>query len=466
METLSTPRILIAGTGSGVGKSLLTAGIVYQLRKRNLSPSCCVIGPCLGQASFLRRVSGRYVRCLDEKLLSAGQSLVALHQAGMGADLILLEGHGGLYDGAEAGSLRGSDAEIAALTRTPTVLVIDAAPFGAGVAAVFKGYASLADGFEVVGAILNRVAKAGQEPRPERDFYAECFGGFNLPPPLGAVPEAQLEGAMPSNVISQRSNLTLLPRQFLLDVETLVERYVDIERLVALGGKAPPVSFNEYESAPVGRRSRIAVSDDSCFNMCFQDNLDLLRYYGAELVTFSPLADTALPRNIGALYLTGACLAEYGRELSLNVSMKDAILDFAGNGGVIYSEGGGTAFLCRDYKCSLEGTKEEGIGIIPASAVPGDGLMSYLEAVTVEESVLGRAGLLLKSVSSGEWRLVNEERMVKTMRLSRSKTDPAPSFEGYSPGAQMVCTFSFVHFGSNPAVARNLVEAAQVVESL
>jgi len=403
---------------------------------------------------------------LDEKLLSAGQSLVALHQAGMGADLILLEGHGGLYDGAEAGSLRGSDAEIAALTRTPTVLVIDAAPFGAGVAAVFKGYASLADGFEVVGAILNRVAKAGQEPRPERDFYAECFGGFNLPPPLGVVPEAQLEGAMPSNVISQRSNLTLLPRQFLLDVETLVERYVDIERLVALGGKAPPVSFNEYESAPVGRRSRIAVSDDSCFNMCFQDNLDLLRYYGAELVTFSPLADTALPRNIGALYLTGACLAEYGRELSLNVSMKDAILDFAGNGGVIYSEGGGTAFLCRDYKCSLEGTKEEGIGIIPASAVPGDGLMSYLEAVTVEESVLGRAGLLLKSVSSGEWRLVNEERMVKTMRLSRSKTDPAPSFEGYSPGAQMVCTFSFVHFGSNPAVARNLVEAAQVVESL
>lgn len=464
MEKLSVPRVLIAGSGAGVGKSLLTVGILYQLRKRNLSVSCCINGPRLAQASLLRRVCGRFVRCLDSRLMSAGQNLASLHQAGVGADIVVIEGQNGLFDGTQPGSLGGSDAEMAALTHTPAVLVIGSPSSGGSAAAIFKGFSVLAGGFKVAQAVLNQVRDVPGGVAAEDDVYRSSFESFGLSAPLGMVPQIKLDAVIPANEISQKSNVVLLPRQFLVDVEDLISRHVDIDQIVELAASAPQVEIEEYSNVPHNRRSRIAVSDDSCFNLCFQDNLDLLRYFGAEIVPFSPLADSALPYDVGGLYLTGACLTEYGAELSRNVSIKNAILDFAQGGGVLYSEGGGTAFLCRDYKWAAGEPALPGIGLIPASAVAANGGVSLNEAVTIEESVLGRAGLILKSVGSGEWKLTKEDRLMKTLRISRGGSQFV--FEGYSPGAQSFCSFDFAHFGSNPAVARNLVDAAQVVRRI
>jgi len=464
MSTLTTPRILLAGTHAGVGKSLVGIGLITELRRRGLSVSTAVVGPSLLDALILRRLSGRYVRCLDERLLSGGQMVSSLAEAAIGADLVLCAGHGGLYDGTGAGTHRGSDAEVAALLGLPVALIVDVRGFGASLAAVVKGYADLARGFEVAGAILNFVSRSTEPEAPNRDFFAAALQSARQRPLLGALPELGAVEALPPPIITEEKTFTALGRQFLLDLAAVVREHVDIEALLAAARRAPELDLGGLEAPRTGRRCRIAVADDSCFSLCFQDNLDLLRIHGAELVPFSPLADTDLPRRIGGVYLPGAVLNDYGEELAANSGIARALRDFAQRGGVVYSEGAGTAWLCREFRASRHTAPLAGVGLVPATASPGPGLFSYQEGVTVEECVLGHAGLIIKGISTGEWQVKSEERLMRTLRVA--KPGAAPVHEGYSPGAQLLATTSFFHFGSNPAVARNLVEAAEVVERL
>jgi cobyrinic acid a,c-diamide synthase len=199
----------------------------------------------------------------------------------------------------------------------------------------------------------------------------------------------------------------------------------------------------------------------------FQDNADLMRYFGAEMVPFSPLADSELPRRIGGLYITGAYLKSYGEELARNESIKRAILDFADAGGVIYSEGAGTAFLCRTFQPELSGEKLQGVGLIPADAYAVNQPRSFIEARTVDESILGSPGSAIQGLKTGEWALKGFDvgpgsSLLYSLQIFTD--EGAQVNEGYSSSAQSCATLHFLHFGSNPAIAETLVEAAAVHE--
>ncbi len=439
-------------------------GLACELKRRGLGLSTAVISPNLHQAIIYRRLVGRAVRCLDDRLLTPGQNLVAAYQSSIGADLVLIEGaNGGLYDGASAASLRGSSAEMAGLIHTPVALVADPRGFGNSIGALIKGYAESARDFGVAGTILNRVGFSDDEMANRKEYFETVLQTFSAGNLLGMVPEMKSDVELPSGVLRQDLNRTSLPRQFLVDLTALVNRSVDIDALLAAAARAIPIKINDYEHRPTERRARIAVSDDSCFSLLFQDNLDLLRLHGAEIVPFSPLADGQLPRKVGAVYLTGAYLGEYGAELAANTSMKESIFDFAENGGIIYSEGAGTAYLSKTFKVP-SGETHAGVGVLKGQALPLSSKFSYMDAVTVDESIFGRAGLIVKGVNTGEWRLSGEEAMVKALRMSAIGTPAAA--EGYSPGAQILGTFALLHMGSNPEFAKNLVDAAQVVQKL
>jgi cobyrinic acid a,c-diamide synthase len=188
-----------------------------------------------------------------------------------------------------------------------------------------------------------------------------------------------------------------------------------------------------------------------------------MRYFGAEIVSFSPLADSSLPKDIGGIYFTGAYLSEYGEELAANETIKQKIKDFARSGGLIYSEGAGTAYLCKDF--SGPNGSLPGVGLINGSAVCSPARLSYTEAVTMEESIYGRAGLIFKGINTYEWRIIESKPNIKVVRFAKGG-DEKSSYEGYSPGAQMLSTLSFPHFGSNPAIAKNIIDAAEVVKKL
>jgi cobyrinic acid a,c-diamide synthase len=466
MNQVQVPRIIIAGAAQSVGKSLIGTGLAVALRKRNLSLSCCVSGPNLIQAVIYHRLSRRYVRCLDQKLLSGGQVVQTIRQAGLGADLVLIEGNGGLYDGYSPSNLRGSDAELAAMSGTPVVLVVDVKDLGNSIVALGRGYLASSKGFELTGIIANRVGSRGPDGQEIRDanFYNACLQSANLGSLLGAVPEIGFEIPIPRSYISQHEQLTSLPMQFFVDIGTMIAEQVAIDALLELSNRALPLTQEDLSKAPSGRRCRIAVSDDACFNLLFQDNLDLLRHFGAEVVPFSPLADSGLPKKVGAVYLTGGCLAAYEGEIAGNSSMRETLKSFADAGGVVYAEGAGAAYLCRDIALNPGSAPVPGVGVIPGSAVPGYPRFQYCETVTIEDSIFGRPGMIQKGISTGEWELAQEDQMVKVLRTSRF--GQATDMDGYSPGAQVVATFDFMHWGSNPTIAKNIVDAAEVVQKL
>lgn len=458
MTKLATPRLMISGTAGGVGKSLITLGLAQELRRDNTGVSCLLTAPHLSQALLLRRLLGRYVGIIDSRILSAPQIATSILRASLGADIVLIDGSRGLFDGVGSQMLRGSDAEIASLLKIPTVVVGDVGACGASIGATLKGFQEVAQGFDIVGYIMNRAA--GERGVSDDDFYREVGQRFGLKPVYGVFPALSLDSGVPSNWTSQRDNALVISRQFTLDLAGAVRKSLDMDKLMVCAGDADIVNLPEIEINPSPRRCRIAVADDPCFGMGFQDNLDLLRLFGAEIVPFSPLADARLPARVGAVYLGGGMLTDYGRDLSSNDPLREELLQFANDGGVIYSEGAGTVYLCQSFQVAKEEQLCRGVGIIPASAVEGKSGWAYCETVTIEDSVVGRSGTILRGIYPEDWRIVREDKMIKVARVSRGKGAGVP--EGYSPAAQIFSTLALNHFGANPELARNLVEAAEV----
>lgn len=463
MENLTVPRVIVSSTNRISGASFIGIGLAAELRRRGLGVSCAVLGPNLGLALIYKRLVGRSVRCFDDRLLAPGQTLIAAYQLGVGSDFLLIDaGSAGLYDGYSAAVLRGSPAELAADIHTPVVLVVDPRGFGASLAALVRGFRDFAVDVDLAGVVLSRHSE-GLDGTASRDFFEATLQSASLPPLLGAVAPFSAASPLPEISCLQTENRSSLGRQFLIELGALVQQHVDIEAIQEKARQALGIRITDYEHRPQARRTRIAVADDSCFGVMFQDNLDWLRYYGAELVSFSPLADDSLPTKLGAIYIPGCYLEEYGTALAQNTSMKNAISDFVGSGGVLYSEGAGTAYISRTFK-TTKGESFEGVGIIPGPAASLRAPWAYSDAVTVEESVLGRPGLIVKGIHTHEWKLSSEERMVRALRFSG--TGSSGMHEGYSPEPQVVSTFAFLHFGSNPELAKNLVDAAEVMQKI
>jgi cobyrinic acid a,c-diamide synthase len=245
-------------------------------------------------------------------------------------------------------------------------------------------------------------------------------------------------------------------------VERLVTTHIDVDAILSAATTAMPFQFDDILPIVPFRQCRIAIADDSCFGLCYQDNADLLRLFGAEIVPFSPLADSALPSGIGGLYLPGAYLGEYGEALSANKGLYQSIRGFAEAGGVIYSEGAGTAFLCQTFMPGQGLEKYDGVGLIAREAIRASEEPRTIVGTMLEDSVLAPAGLSVQGYSSGEWSIkrgdADSAGVYDVMRVHGPSQEPLQSM--VSATAQSCSTLHFLHFGSNPEFARGLVLAA------
>ena len=469
MVPRAVPRILIGSLSGGTGKSLLVLALVVALQKNGLSVSCCVTGETLHLALLYSHITRRYARVLDSRLLDFEQIHAALFQASLGADVVLIDGHGGWLEGVEPGELLGSDAELAQLTGTPVVLVQDCRDSLQSVVDSVRNVLGRGDAPAVAGIVSNWLVpglpggSALSHPKVVELNRAAAAGGF--PPCLGGLPEIPLAASLPSVAATQEVNPTTLPRQLFIEAANAASTGIDLDALLNIAATARTLRTDGVMPELGSRLCRFAVTDDTCFSLTYPDNLDILRHAGANLVTFSPLADSALPRGIGGLYITGACLTHYGHDLSQNEYMRRAIKQFADDGGVIYSEGAGTAFLCRNFQLVRGGPMLPGAGVIPADAFPATLGRTLITAQTIDDSVLGPPGLALRGLALGDWSIGSLHAgsgryLVNSLRLVAAGREPVP--EGFSASAQSCSTFALLHFGSCPEVARSLVEAAQV----
>lgn len=371
-------RIVIAGTGSSSGKSTLALGLMGAFRKRGHTVQGFKCGPDYIDPSYHTAITGRPSRNLDSWMLEPATVRDIYARGRRGADISIIEGVMGMFDGRSADSNEGSTADISALLQAPVLLVVDISGMGRSAAAIVKGFQAMAgDGARIAGVVANRAGSAGHYDLVRQAVEQEC--GVPMVGCLAwddgvAIPERHL-GLIPS---LERGDLAPLFQS----LAKLVEAGIDLEAVWRLA-EAPSVEARNglFPAEPMRKDVRIAVARDAAFHFYYPENLELLEHCGAELLFFSPLAGEGLPEHADGLYIGGGFPEEYAGALAGNRMVALSIHRAVEDGLPVIAECGGFMYLCRSL-VQTDGTVHEMAGVFPGSAVMQSRLaaMGYREA--------------------------------------------------------------------------------------
>lgn len=448
---IQVPRVIFSGFSPRVGLSTIHTGWVLLLQKKRVAIAPCVVGANLTQSSLYSRLTRRYTLSLDRELLSTPQVHDTLARAGIGADLISIEGGSGLQKGLFNQDIRSADLELAKLIKCPIVVVIDYSSIQDQIEISARGIAALAQEEPLIGGvIINRVPS-----NIDRDRVRSVLSKYVRV--LGVIPEIDLPGALPETNLSGLEYIAKpLSRAYLLALTELMEQSIDLESILEISKKSESINSDLAEAAPRARQVRIAVAEDGCFSFGFRDNIDLLRYYGAEIVTFSPQTDVALPSKVQGVFFPGSNLHEYGSELSNNHELAHSVYNFFGKGGLIIAEGSSTALLCESFTLYPDSNPLPGMRVLPGDARFLPGITKRQLARVVEESSFAEVGSVVRGITNEEWSIEHRGGVWNVMEsvLEDGKTIA----EGFSSGADVLATVGNLHFGSNPSIARHIVE--------
>jgi cobyrinic acid a,c-diamide synthase len=456
LDEVRTPRLVIAGTASNVGKTILTAGLIAAFKARGLAVQSFKVGPDFIDAAYLAHVSGRPCRNLDSWMLGEGALRQVLAQGALGADLALVEGMLGLFDG-RSGSTEGSTADVARIIKAPVVLVIDVNNMTESAAAVALGFKSHAESPKIAGVLLNNVRSDTHRRRAE-----DAIWDMAKLPVLGAL------RAMPQFDIPQRER-GLLPvtenkewdRMIGVLSET-IDRDVDLDLLLRIANKAelvPLVPKKVFQGKPEGGRTvRLAVAYDDAFNFYYPENLELLEEHGAEIVSFSPLEDDHLPQDAAGIYLGGGFPEVFVEPLAKNRSMAESIQRAYRSGVPIYAECGGLMYLGRSLR-TASGIKHSMAGVIPVD-VEMDGEIhrfGYRQILTLEDSILSPCGQFYRGHEFHWSRITGHNGDLKPAYQMQNAEGDVIGYEGFV-APNLLASYVHLHFGQNPLLVDKFVQ--------
>nr|WP_233243761.1 cobyrinate a,c-diamide synthase [Paraconexibacter algicola] len=379
------PRIVVAGTSSGAGKTSVACGIIGALRARGHRVQGFKVGPDYIDPTYHALAAGRPGRNLDA-FLSGAELIAPLARHGAtGADIAVVEGVMGLFDGASGRGELASTAHVAKLLQAPVLLVVDAAAMARSAAAIVHGYRTFDPEVDIAGVVLNRVGSEIHE-----QLLREAIEPLGVPV-VGAMrrdervaaPERHL-GLVPA---VERETRTRAALDALAECAT---RYVDLDAVERLARAAPVLHGEAWTPLAAGdrrARARVAIARGPAFSFHYTENLELLEAAGAELVPFDPVADPRLPQDTGALVLAGGFPEVHGEALAENRTLREEIAAFAAAGGPVLAECGGLLYLAR----TLEGRAMCGVLDIDG-VMAGRLTLGYREAVAAADSPLWSAG--------------------------------------------------------------------------
>lgn len=388
---MNVPRVVVAAPSSGAGKTTVATGLMAALSSRGLAVSPHKVGPDYIDPGYHALATGRPGRNLDAFLCGPHRVAPLFLHGAAGADLAVVEGVMGLFDGAAGHGELASTAQVAKALRAPVVLVVDASAQSRSVAALVHGFASWDPQVRLGGVILNRVGSDRHE-RMLREALEEGSGV----PVLGAV-RRNAAVATPSRHLglvpaAERDTEAL---RAVRDMGGLVRDGVDLDAVLALARSAPPLPDQPWDPAaevaalggPVTGRPRIALAGGAAFTFCYAEHAELLAAAGAEVVTFDPLRDERLPEATAGLVVGGGFPEVYAAELSANRALRSAVAALAASGAPVAAECAGLLYLAR----SLDGRPM--CGVLAADArMTGRLTLGYREAVALHDSPLAVAG--------------------------------------------------------------------------
>lgn len=465
------PRIVISAPSSGHGKTAVAIGLLAAFAARGLRPAGFKIGPDQIDAAYLGLAAGRVGRNLDPQLVGAQRIPPLFGHGARGADVAVIEGTMGLYDGLSGRTDVVSTAQVAGELRAPVVLVVDAAAMGQSVAALVHGFRAYDEVVWLGGVILNRVASDRHE-----ELLREALDDIGVPV-LGVLRRRALAGAgacLPSRLegVVPVADRGLEAARAVRRLGGAVLDLVDLERILALARSAPPVAAEpwspvdevgaaeerggakevgtakEVGGAEVGARTVVAVAGGPGLSYGYAESVELLHAAGADVVTVDPLRDERLPAGTAALVLGGALPESYAGELAANVRLSTEVAALARSGRPVVAEGTGLVWLCRE----LDGRPM--CGVLDAAAHSTDLLViGYREATAQTASVVAEPGARRPGYKHH-----------RTQVAPRAGTSPAWAWSGGRPEGfvwrGVHASYLTLHWASAPHIARRLVAVA------
>lgn len=439
-----TARLVIAGTHSGVGKTTVATGLMAAFAARRKRVTGFKVGPDFIDPSYHALATGRPGRNLDAFL--SGSTLIAplFAHGSEGCDLAIIEGVMGLFDGAAGGDL-ASTAQVATLLRAPVVLIVDARAMSRSVAALVHGFATYDSGVHIAGVILNRVGSDAHER-----MLREAIAPLGIP--IVGVLRRHSEAAAPER------HLGLIPaeeraadaRKQMAALGSMIAAGCDLGALERLAIHAPPLSTLPWDPSagpPAVARVRVAVAAAPAFTFLYEENLELLRARGAEIILFDPTNHESLPEGADALLIGGGFPETFAGDLSANESLRGSVRTFASSGRPLVAECGGLLYLCR----TLDG--REMCGVIDARGRMTDRLtLGYRSGVASGASAVAAPGTMVRG----------HEFHYSTVE-PRAGANPAWSLgdnrEGFLSRG-MHASYLHTHWAAFPQMADRLVGAA------
>ncbi|MFD2444920.1 cobyrinate a,c-diamide synthase [Bacillus sp. CGMCC 1.16607] len=448
---MTSNRLVVAGVSSGAGKTSITIGLMAAFKQKGITVQGFKCGPDYIDPTFHTAVTKRPSRNLDSWMLSEEVVKEVFHRGSQDADISIIEGVMGFYDGKSPLSNKGSTAEISILLDCPTILVVDCSKMARSAAAIVKGFQALEPRAKIAGVIANKVGSLGHYQIIKEAVEQECgipVCGYLLKDSRIEMPERHL-GLVPA---IERGELD----ENLNQLGKLVSETFDLNQIFQLS-KQTPLNINISNSLfkqRIPMDVKVAVAKDEAFHFYYQENLDLIESFGGEIVYFSPLKGEKLPEDADGLYIGGGFPELFADKLSVQVEAKRSIYSKIMDGLPTLAECGGFMFLTETIE-TIERDQYPMVGVIPG--------------VTKMQDRLAAIGYREISELNGNY-LFNENQSARGHEYHYSTYHPSNEHEKayyvkgmFGEGEEgflyknVIAGYTHIHFASCPSVLENFL---------
>lgn len=443
--------VVVSATHSGAGKTTITRAFLWALRERGLAVQSFKIGPDFIDPMYHRALTGRPSVNLDLWMMGEDGLREVFARWSAGADVVVIEAMGALFDGADGGGV-GSAAHVAAILGVPVLVVVDVWGMTRTAGAVMDGMVGFDPQVEIGGFILNRVGS-----RVHRDLIERGIGESRW---RRVVATVEVDPALE---VPERHLGLLTPYENPADAAGGVARagkQIDVERVfVRLPARSGAAAFpaRTGRQAPRAPRARLAVARDAAFCFYYEENLAALVGAGFELVEFSPIGGETLPAACDAVYFGGGYPESFPAALAANSRLAAQLRDAAERGMPIYGECGGLVWLGRTLR-TQEGVEYPMSGVLPIDITMDARHLAirYVELITRADSLLGTRGTVLRGQE------FHQSRITATSIRSdfyAVRTSDGKEFEAGFQYRGVVASYMHAYFAGS-AVADRFVETA------
>ena len=453
---MKVPRVLLAAGASGSGKTLITCGLLQALVNRGLKTASFKCGPDYIDPMFHSRVIGTKSRNLDTFFTDKEITRYLLCQNAAGCEISVMEGVMGFYDGVAGTTTRASAYDLACVTDTPVILIVNSRGMSVSLAAYVKGFMEYRKDSHIEGVIFNQMSPM-LYPRMKKLLEDEL--GVRV---LGYVPKVEdcviesrhLGLVLPDEIPELQANLQRLSE--------ILEKTLDIDGIIQVAEGAPEIEAQEpILDFCVKKPLRIGVADDEAFCFFYEDNFRILEKMGAELVHFSPVRDQKLPCGLDGLLLYGGYPELNGRELENNTSMREDIKKALDAGMPCMAECGGFMYL-HDEMEGMDGNIYHMAGVIPGKAyrTPRLNRFGYV-TLTQKQTVLGAD--MLGEIPAHEFHYFDSENCGKAFLAK--KPESSRQWECIHGTETMLAGFPHLYYYGNPKVPEAFLRACMTYNS-